>query len=447
MKNMKLWYTKPSDMDWNEALPIGNGRLGAMVYGNVKNETIQLNEDSIWYGKPIDRHNPKALENLPVIRDLIFNKRIPEAERLLKLTFSSLPRSERPYQSLGELTLEMHRHNGEITNYRRELDLENAIATASYSVGGIDFQREIFSSHPDDVIVMKFTSSKPGALSFDACLTRERFFDENIMNAEDTISIHGNCGEGGVKFSLVAMAAVKGNDATIKTGGGFLVVENADEATIILSCATSFRYENYKEQALEKAKKAVEQPYIALKKNHIADYTELFNRVDFQLSDETGNSSLPTDVRLERLKEGAEDNGLMALYFQFGRYLLISSSRPGSLPANLQGIWNNQMRPRWDSKYTINVNTEMNYWPAEVCNLSECHLPLFGLLKRMVPNGRKTARVMYNCRDSQLTITPIYGPIRPHRMYIFPQPIGPWARHGFLSIYGSIMCLRRILNF
>jgi len=394
-----LWYKRPA-ADWNEALPIGNGRLGGMVFGRTKQERIQLNEDSIWYGEPVDRNNPDALKNLPVIRGLLSEGRIQEAEELAAMAFSGVPESQRPYQTLGDLILRSDAEADCSEGYSRELDLERAVVTVRFTAARVRHTRSTFSSAADQVMILRMEADQPGSIHFTAVLRRGRFLDAVKAFGSNTIALYGSCGGGkAVRFCTMARAIPEGGRTV--TLGEHLVVEGADAVTLIVSAASSFYHENYEHWCTERLDQASGKAYDALLADHLADYSRLYNRVSLELCSDAHLrpiQDLDTAERLKRLKEGEADPALMALYFQFGRYLLISCSRPGSLPANLQGIWNQDMQPAWDSKYTININTEMNYWPAESCNLPECHTPLFDHIERMRENGRKTARVMYGCR-------------------------------------------------
>lgn len=389
----RLWYENPARV-WEEALPLGNGKLGAMVFGGVSKEQIQLNEDSMWYGGPRDRNNPDALKNMPKIRELILSGKISEAEKLMKYALSGTPQSQHPYQSLGNLYLEFS-GIANISNYKRSLCLDSATYVQEFDGDNVHYSREVFISAPENVMVIHIKSSKKGSISFDALITRERFYENASSISSNGIMLDGNLSKGGLDFAMILKAKAKGG--SIKTIGEHLIVKNADEVTLYFSAGTTFRMTNLKEEIEELIDSAMSYDYEILKDKHIKDYQSLYNRVNFSLDDIEEYDKIPTDVRLENAKEGKVDTGLSKLYFDFGRYLLISSSREGSLPATLQGIWNKDMKPSWDSKYTININTEMNYWPAEVCNLSECHMPLFDLIERMVPNGRVTARKMYGC--------------------------------------------------
>lgn len=400
VQKLRLWYKRPAAV-WDEALPIGNGRLGGMVFGKIKNEQIQLNEDSIWYGDPVDRNNPDALKNLPKIRQLLFEGKIKEAEKLAALALSGVPESERPYQTMGDLLINFDLDADEAEDYVRELDLENAIAAVRFKANGINYTREYFSTCPDQVMVIHLTADKPKSISFTSVLRRGRYLDEVKAFDNNTIAMYASPGsEKGIKFCTMVRALSKGG--SVYTVGENLIVEKADEVTLLLSAATTFYHNNsYEDQCKKYLDNAAAAGYDVLLKRHVEDYAALFNRVYLNIDshDDTENlDELDTEERLKRMQNGEEDTGLVNLYFQFGRYLLISSSRPGCLPANLQGIWNKDMLPPWDSKFTININTEMNYWPAEPCNMPECHEPLFDLIERMRINGRKTARVMYGCR-------------------------------------------------
>ncbi|WP_274366232.1 glycoside hydrolase family 95 protein [Paenibacillus thermotolerans] len=396
---MELCYDSSAE-EWDEALPIGNGRLGGMVYGQPVAERIQLNEDSVWYGGPRDRNNPDALKHLPEIRRRIFEGKLKEAEQLSVLALSGLPETQRHYLPLGHLLLNFKHPTGSITNYKRVLDLEDATVRVTFEQDGCSYQREIFASYPDQAIIIRLTADQQGAISFTARLERGRwrYADRTGKIGNDTIYMRGNCGgENGNDYCTALKASASGG--TVKTVGEHLVVEQADCVTLVLTAATTFRTDDPLSECLSKGSAAAERPFNDLAERHRNDYRALFGRVSLMLGgpdEETAGMSIKQ--RLKRVEEGGHDPGLMALYFQFGRYLLIASSRPGSLPANLQGIWNQHFLPPWDSKYTININAQMNYWPAEICGLPECHEPLFELLERMREPGRQTARSMYGCR-------------------------------------------------
>ena len=391
---MELFYLKEAK-NWNEALPIGNGFLGGMVFGGVKKEKISLNEDSLWCGGREDRRNPDTLKYLPQIRQLLFDGKINEAQQLTELAmFCSNPHPAH-YEPLGDLELFFDHAN--IKNYKRTLDLETAIVTISYEADGILFKREIFASSPDNVLVVCMTSNKPNSIKYKADFNRDRNIDSMKPVGKNRIAVCGRSeGVKGVSFSAMYQQICVGGKAD--TIGGTLICENADSAVLYLCARTDIRnadYINWCEKTLDNV---VNKDYQTIKNDHIRDYQNLFNRINISFGNDNEKESVPANERLELLRAGNKDNNLFALYFQFGRYLLISSSRPGSFAANLQGIWNKDMLPAWGSKYTININTQMNYWLAENCNLSELHEPLFDLLENMRESGRITAQKMYGCR-------------------------------------------------
>ncbi|MGG6310663.1 glycoside hydrolase family 95 protein [Paenibacillus macerans] len=394
----RLWYSKPAS-EWNEALPIGNGRLGAMIFGDTAEEKLQLNEDSVWYGGPRDRNNEDALPHLPEIRKLIMEGRLREAEELAAMTMAGMPEAQRHYLPLGDLLLSFGHHGQLAEDYVRELDLECGVSRVSYRIGEVRYTRELFASYPDQAIVIRISADKKEAVSLKTRFNRRdwRYLEKTEKWQPGGLVMRGECGgKGGSSFCAVLKALPEGG--VCRTLGEYLLVEGADAVTLLLAAGTTFRHpdpELYGKRQLDELSRV---PYAELLARHVADYRELYGRVGLELPESPGKSLLPTDERLERLRKGEEDHGLIATYFQFGRYLLISSSRPGSLPANLQGIWNDSFTPPWDSKFTININAQMNYWPAENCNLAECHEPLFDLIERMREPGRVTARVMYGCR-------------------------------------------------
>ncbi|MHA6480808.1 glycoside hydrolase family 95 protein [Paenibacillus sp. strain BS8-2] len=403
--NDRLWYRRPAS-EWNEALPLGNGSLGAMVFGGVRSETISLNEDSLWYGGPRDRHNPDAALHLPHIRELIFDGRPHEAERLAALALTGLPETQRHYVPLGDLLLTFPDAGGDVyEEYVRELDIEKAVAGVSYLAGnGVRYTREVLTSYPDHVLALRLTADRPGALHVTARLGRAKWrYVEQIQKIDnDTLVMRGNGGgEGGVEFRAVLRCIPTGG--TVRAIGEHLIVEGADEVVMFLAAATSYRFDDPEMICMNRIEAAAAKGYAAVRNDHIVDVTELFGRVRFELhgdSDSDDVLNLDTRERLELVRSGQRDHALTALYFQYGRYLLIASSRPGTLPANLQGIWNKDFLPSWDSKFTININLQMNYWLAESCNLSELHEPLFDLIDRLKRSGSQTAKVMYGCRGA-----------------------------------------------
>src|SRR5262249_41185145 len=392
-----LWYRQPA-ASWNEALPIGNGRLGAMVFGAIQSERIQLNEDTIWAGEKRDRNNPEGAKNLAEVRRLLFAGKPNEAEELAERTIISVPKRLPPYQPLGDLRLQFEDHD-QWQDYRRVLDVDSAIARVTYRINDAHFTREMFSSAVDQLIVIRVTCDKPGRISFAATLTREkdsvtRFDEPNRVAIEGEAIAYAERQRVertvGVKFRGVLQVIHDGGN--VRSEGITVKLKNANSATMVFAAATNFKQKDLK-VATEQYLAAGTKPYAQLRAAHVADYQRLFRRVKFELGAAAPN--IPTDERLKRVQQGAADPALEALYFRFGRYLLISSSRPGSMAANLQGIWNEEFEPSWDSKYTININTEMNYWPAEVTNLSELHEPLFDLINNALDDGRRVAKNLY----------------------------------------------------
>ncbi|MCL2373317.1 MAG: glycoside hydrolase family 95 protein [Defluviitaleaceae bacterium] len=388
-RESQLWYNKPASQ-WNHALPVGNGRMGAMVFGGVHSERIQLNEDSVWSGGYRDRNNPDAKTALPQIRQLLKDGKISQAEELSRYALTGTPEYQRAYQTLGDLFINFQ-NMPEAADYRRSLCLGEAIAAVSFTAGGHQYRREVLASAPADVIAIRLTTNNPAGLSFDTRLVRNRLCETTGAVSKDTIYISG--GEG-IKFVCAMAGVAEGGEMTAI--GEYLVFRGVSAATLYITAATSFRFDNPMRICQEILQNAKDGGFPKLREEHIKDYQGLESRVAFSLA--KADSNLPTDKRLELLRQGQADLGLMELYFRYGRYLLISCSRPGSLPANLQGVWCNDFLPPWDSKYTININTQMNYWPAEICNLPECHMPLFDHLRRMYRNGQETARKMYGAR-------------------------------------------------
>ena len=415
-----MTYNKPAT-EWNEALPIGNGRLGAMITGDPVNERLQLNEDSLWYGGPRDRNNPDAARVLPEIRSLLLSGKPKVGERLAALGLSGIPETQRHYEPLGHLFLSFEGIEQEaIEHYERSLDLNRAVVTTSFKLQGVTHQREYFASYPDQAIICRFTADQPGQLSFTARLERARwrYVDTMGKHGTDTITMTGaSGGVDGISFAAAAKVQVDGG--IVQAIGEHLIVEGANRATLILTAATSFREKEPLAYCLNQANAVSVMSYESLYTRHLQDYKELFHRVSFQLDGDAPATGEPVQERLERIRNGETDPDLLALYFQFGRYLLIASSRRGSLPANLQGIWNQELLPPWDSKYTININTQMNYWPAETCALAECHEPLFDLIERLREQGRITAQKMYGCRGfTAHHNTDIWADTAPQDIYI-----------------------------
>ena len=430
----KLWYKQPAQ-NWNEALPIGNGRLGGMVFGEVVAEQIQLNEDSVWYGGPRDRHNPDAIRYLPEVRKLLSEGRLKEAEKLAALAFPGLPSSQRHYEPLGDLLIDFQHNEQDYTSYRRELDLQKGLVRVQYTVGHVQYQREIFSSYPDQVMIIRLTASEKRSISFMTHFDRgkTRNLDDMEPVSLDSLVMRGiTGGKEGIAFRSVIRAIAE--NGSVETIGNRLIATDADAVTLILSAATSYRYKSPEDHCIELINQASQKVYRELFTTHVEDYQVLFNRVDLQIEEPIVNHELATDERLELMKQGESQIGLFCTYFHFGRYLLISSSRPGSLPATLQGIWNDKMVPPWDSKFTININTEMNYWPAEVCQLSECHQPLFDHIEKMRESGQITAQKMYGCRGFVAHHnTDIWADTAPQDIYM-PATVWPMGA-AWLSLH------------
>lgn len=427
MSNTILWYKNPAKT-FDEALPVGNGRIGGMVYGGTSNELIHLNEDSIWSGGKRNRNNPNALEHLQEIRNLLFEENIEKAERLAFTYMQGVTPNSRHYMPLGDLFIDMSNIE-KTSNYKRSLDLSNAMAITEFTSNGVNYIRTVFVSKPDSVMVIHIEGDKPNSVNVSARIDgRDDYFDDSRPYDKKTILYTGGTG-GKDGISFASALTVIHVDGETYTEGGKLCVKNATEVTYILSAQTSYRTEAFEQSAILDCEYARDSIYDELIYRHILDYQEYFNRVSLTLNDNSnGASELPTDERLERLKNGdinTKDNTLYTLYFNFGRYLMISASREGTLPMNLQGIWNKDMWPAWGCRFTININTEMNYWCAENCNLSECHMPLFDLIEKMRPNGRETAKTMYNCKGFVCHHnTDLWGDTAPQDLWV-PATIWP----------------------
>ncbi|MDO4318197.1 MAG: glycoside hydrolase N-terminal domain-containing protein [Lachnospiraceae bacterium] len=393
----KLFYTQSAGGDWNQALPIGNGKLGAMIYGTEIWEHLQLNEDSLWYGDAMDRINPDAAENLEKVRRLIFEGNIPEAEELLLHAFSGTPASERPYSCLGEIYLHYHNIQGECEAYRRELDLERAVHTVTKTYQGTTYVEETFANAENNVIVMKISTTDGTPFDLSLNFARMCFYDSSFHD-DTTVYCMGKMVGEDYRFAAGITAFSQGG--SIVPLGEYLCCKQVEKLCVLFTAATTYREREPLEYVRSVLGKTRAMTYAELYDRHIRDYQALFGRTRLTLASDPALEELPTNERLARIDSDAPDNGLITTYFDFGRYLLISSSRPGSLPANLQGIWNKDMDPPWGCKFTVNINTQMNYWPAEMLGLSECQLPLFEHMLKMCENGRKTAREMYRCRGT-----------------------------------------------
>jgi alpha-L-fucosidase 2 len=416
-QELTLWYDRPAT-EWTEALPIGNGRLGAMIFGGTERERIQFNDDTLFTGRPHDYARDGASKYLPVLRQLLFDGKQQEAHELANREFMSNSTREgnrnirqEKYQPFGDLLLEFTGHD-HATEYRRELDIARAVASVQYKVDGVTFQRELFASYPDNVIVVRITCDEPGKLNFNARLATPNELARGIVwtrnltiervRADRSILVMGGkLRDGDIRFEAQLIVIPQGEQNRFEEGDGTVTVRQADAATVLLVGSSSFV--NYKDIGGDPSagnERTIEQlrrkSYDELLDAHVGDYQKLFQRVTIDLgTSETVNQ--PTDMRIKAFQR-QNDPQLAALYFQFGRYLLIASSRPGDQPANLQGIWNESLEPSWDSKYTININTEMNYWPAELTNLSECHDPLFAALKDLSQSGARVAEAHYGAR-------------------------------------------------
>jgi len=404
--DLKLWYAEPARA-WTHALPVGNGRLGAMVFGGAAEARYQLNEDSLWCGRPHDYSRDGAARHLPEIRRLLFDGQQRQAEQLAMEHFMSWPLRQVPYQPFGDLRLSFPGHE-EAEDYHRELDLDTAIATTTYRVDGVTYTRQTFASFPDQVVVVRLWCDEPGSLRFAATLTSPNE-DVRTRKVDDrTLAIFGRARDfrmqgaetpipGAVRFEGRCQIHIRGGQATVDDKQ--IRVEGANAATLVIAMATNVR--TYKDLSAdpgqrcdEVLRKAAEKTPRQLRDTHMADHQALFRRVTLNLGP-ANTAELPTDQRVLRFAE-REDPQLAALFFQYGRYLMIASSRAGGQPANLQGLWNESTSPPWDSKYTVNINTEMNYWLTEPTNLAECGRPLFDALAEIAESGRSTAKKHYD---------------------------------------------------
>ncbi|WCJ58068.1 glycoside hydrolase family 95 protein [Fontisphaera persica] len=399
--SLQLWYDKPAAR-WVEALAIGNGKISAMVFGGVGQERLQLNEGTLWAGGPYDPVNPEAREALPEARQLVNEGKYREAAKLIGAKIMAKPLRQMPYQTVGDLRLAFAGSTN-AENYRRTLDLDTAMATVTYTADGVRHQREVFASALDNVIVLRLTADPPGKLAFTASM-RTPMAATVETEGKDTLVMRGMGGTAqGIKGQIRYQARVKllPEGGEMKAEGGAVTVTNATAVTLLITAATSYkRFDDVSgdPEALVKATldAAAKKSLAQLRAAHLADYQPRFRRVTLDLG-QSEAMKLPTDERIRRFGQG-NDPHLAALYYQFGRYLLLSCSRPGGQPATLQGLWNESMTPPWDSKYTININTEMNYWPAEPGNLAECVEPLLAMVEELTITGGRTAQKMYGAR-------------------------------------------------
>lgn len=451
-----LWYRKPASV-WEEALPIGNGRLGAMIFGGVTDERIQINDNTLWDGYPMERNNPKALASLPEIQQLLFENKNKEAVDLAGETMMGIPARIRPYQSLGEIWFDTPESKAE--NYTRSLDLSTGIVTVTYSSGKTQYKREYFASAVDRVIVVRITANKAKQINLNLAMRRAQDAvckadpsDTNGLLLSGRIqAVDKDGNQRGLRFAAKVKAIAKNGSVTVKDD--LLTVEKADELTLYISGSTNYPGFNGLMQGIETLTYEPEtscaaqiayaeiKSYDAIKEAHIADHQQYYNRMSLDLGDVSKEiEDLPTDERLKLAKEKNEpDLGLIETYFKYGRYLLISSSRPGGMPANLQGLWAWQMTPPWSSDYHTNINFQMNYWPAEITNLKELHMPMFDLMDLLRKTGAETAKKTYGARgwvvhhltDAWGFTTPADGP-----QGIWPMGAAwlaqhPWEHYSF----------------
>ncbi len=409
---MVLWYDRPAER-WLQALPVGNGILGGMVYGRTNYEWIQLNEGTFWSGKPYDPANPEAGEHLSKVQELVREQEYWKADRVFRKYMTGRPKRLQKFQPIGNLYLHFPGHEI-VRNYRRDLDLDTGIAAVQYKIREEHYKREIFASYPDNVIVVRLTCNRPKQIKGTINLFRAHF-TQTKCEGGDTVVMRGqwegpkglkakwlgrqpwnavNLGKG-MQFSVYVKVLNK--EGHLAENGTGISIEFANAVTLLITAATDYKGRDPSQECEQTLQRACKWPYSKLRERHLEDYQKYFKRVEFTLGTSTSND-IPTNRRLARVKEGEEDPLLMTQYFQYGRYLLFSSSRPGGQPATLQGLWNESETPPWGSKWTLNINAEMNYWPAEVANLAECHQPLLALLGDLREHGRKVAQFYYKCK-------------------------------------------------
>jgi alpha-L-fucosidase 2 len=455
--NLKLWYNQPADAsvpdspngwhddpEWLKSLPLGNGSLGVMVFGDVNRERIQLNEESMWSGSHHDSDNPEAASHQAQIRQLLFEGKYREATELTNNTQICIgPGSGHGngatvpfgcFQTLGDLWIEWN-HNSNYENYYRELDLNDAIVRVRYTQDGVNYEREIFTSYPDQVMVARFTADKPGMISLNCSMTRPERFRTVAENGQLVMTGALTDGKGGTNLEYMARLKAVTKNGEVLSSDSVMQVKNADEVILLLSASTNYMLDypnyqgrDYKTITAGNIEKASQKSYNQLLKNHTEDYRHYYNRVNLVLGSNE-KDTIPTDERVKEFRKSKNDNHLSRLIFQYGRYLLISSSRPGTLPANLQGIWANKIQTPWNGDYHTDVNIEMNYWPAEVTNLPEMHLPMFDLIASLVEPGSKTAQVQYQSQGWVVhPITNVWG-------YTSPGESASWGMHTGASAW------------
>lgn len=407
---LRLWYQQPAEK-WTEALPVGNGRLGAMIFGNPHNERIQLNEESLWAGSQINSNNPEALENLSIVQQLILDNNLEEAAQLIGETMLSTPPRVRSNQTMGDLLIEYP--EGDTTGYSRELDLTTGICRTRFSLGEVGMIQEVFASAPGDLIVIRLKPERKSVLNAVIRLERERdatteaWGNGLLMKGQINDQDNPSSGPGGKHMRFSAAMEVVPLGGTVTHEGESLRIEGADEALVLLTAVTDYnrsllnfdRSIDPEYNCMNILSNARAKTYKQLLKEHLEEYTKLFDRVTLDLGENPQQKVLPTDERLKAMQEGADDPGLIALYFQYGRYLLMGSSRaPGVLPANLQGIWNEEFEAPWNADFHTNINLQMNYWPSGVCNLPEAKLPLIDFIDQLQKPGSVTAWKTYGAK-------------------------------------------------
>lgn len=389
----RLWYRAPA-AEWNEALPIGNGRLAAMVFGGTDRERVQLNEETLWSGGPRRTDNPEALLRLEEVRRLLLNGKAVEAQELADRFLMGDPRTIKPYQTLGDLWIDFP-DQGPVTDYRRELLLDSALVRIRYRRNGVLHLREVFASAPRNIIAVRLSADRPAGVSCSVSLSRPA--DAAVRaSGPDRLLMEGRLDGGtGLRFAGHVRAVSLGG--TMRTVGSRIEVRDADSVVLLFAAATDYRGGDPGDACAKRLAAAGRKKFNRLLSEHAADFGRLFNRVTLNIGRTVAEEDPATDERIRAVQAGAADNGLLALVFQYGRYLMISGSRPGSLPLNLQGKWNDRMDPPWNSDYHLNINLQMNYWPAEAANLAECGESLLDFIESLRPPGRETARIHYGC--------------------------------------------------
>lgn len=448
---LTLWYNTPADAtatdnpnkgydddaEWLKALPLGNGSLGAMVFGDVHKERIQLNEETMWSGSIQDSDNLEAAKHIEEIKQLLFDGKYKEATDLTNRTQICTGKgsghgqgSNAPfgcYQTMGDLWIDFD-NKSPYTDYRRELNLDDATARVSYKQGDVNFKREIFISHPDQSMVMRISADKKQQLSFTCQMNRPERYSTYTENEQLIMAGALSDGKGGDGLQYMTRLKAVPMNGSVTYSDSTLTVKDADEVLLFLTASTDYKleYPIYKGRDFSSItevslNKAINKSYNQLYETHVKEYTGYFQRANLQLTNTP--DTIPTDIKVMNARKGMIDPHLYEQMFQYGRYLLISSSRPGTMPANLQGIWANKLQTAWNGDYHTDVNIEMNYWPAEVTNLSEMHLPMFDLIASLVEPGSKTAQIQYNKKGWVVhPITNVWG-------YTSPGEAASWGMH------------------